>query len=130
MASLSAKKPKKAKVRKTVTNDETCLHLHAFQWVQKAYPQLLIFHVANERKTAVQHHVKLKRMGVLKGVADFLMFPRVSKPAAIELKDDEGDQEDEQILFQRRWEAAGNPYFLVRTLAEFQGVVSGLMLFG
>ncbi len=119
------KRPAK-KVRKTVTNDETCLQMHCWQWVQKAYPALLIFHVANERKAAVQYHIKLKRLGVLGGVADFLAFPAGGCRAAIELKDDKGGQEPEQELFQRRWEHSGGVYFLVRTLEEFQGVVNGI----
>lgn len=123
-----ASRPRKKRVRKTPENDETCLQLHCWQWVKKAYPTLLIFHVANERWAPVQYHMKLKRMGVLKGVADFLAFPgHVS--AAVELKDDEGEQEPEQIRFQKRWEAMGGVYIIVRTLAEFQGVVQALMLF-
>lgn len=103
--------------------------MHAWQWVQKTYPSLLIFHVANERWTTVGHHMKLKRMGVLPGVADFLAFPHAARPVAIELKDDEGGQRAEQVSFQLRWEAAGNVYVLVRTLEEFQGVIRALMLF-
>lgn len=122
--------PKKPKARKTVDNDETCLHLHAWAWVKKAHPELLIFHVANERKAAVQYYVKLKRMGVLGGVADFLAFPDSGRKAAVELKDDEGVQDAEQIKFQKRWERSGGVYYLVRTLEEFQNVVSALVLFG
>ena len=66
------------------------------QWVQKAHPALLIFHVANERKAPVQYHLKLKRLGVLKGVADFLAFPRSGRKFAIELKDDEGVQKSSE----------------------------------
>lgn len=69
-----------------------------------------------------------KRMGVLPGVADYLAFPS-GRSAAIELKDDEGKQSIDQIKFQKRWEDAGNLYFLVRTLEEFQGVVQALVLF-
>lgn len=32
-----------------------------------------LLHIANERKTSVQHHMKLKRMGVRKGVSDFFL---------------------------------------------------------
>lgn len=68
-------------------------------------------------------------MGVLRGVADFLAFPDGGRKAAIELKDDEGDQDSDQEKFQRRWERTGGAYFLVRTLEEFQGVINGLMIF-
>lgn len=118
------------KVRKTVDNDETCLQMHAWAWVSKTYPDLLIFHVANERQAAVQYHVKLKRLGVLKGTADFLAFPSAHYKAAIELKDDEGEQDKDQKYFQKRWERAGGVYFLVRTLEDFKIIVTALMIFG
>lgn len=69
-----------------------------------------------------------KRMGVRKGVADWLLF-LPGRSVAIELKDEDGDQDAEQIVFQRQWEACGNAYFLCRTLEEFQGVVQGATLF-
>ena len=134
MASSRKKRVKKKivpppRVRKTVENDETCLQKHAWQWVTREYPNLLIFHVANERKGSIGAVMHFKRMGVLPGVADFLAFPK-GRAVAIELKDDEGDQDTEQEKFQRRWERAGGVYFIVRTLEEFQGVVNGIMLFG
>jgi hypothetical protein len=43
---------------------------------------------------------------------------------AIELKDDEGEQDADQIKFRRQWEDAGGTYFIARTLEEFQGTVN------
>lgn len=128
-----ARKPAKAVAKKpprTVVNDENCLHMHAWAWTAKTHPGLLIFHVANERQAAVQYHVKLKRLGVMKGVADFLAFPMSGRKIAIELKDDEGEQDTDQIRFQKRWELAGGVYYVVRTLTEFQSIVTALVLFG
>lgn len=122
-------KAKRLRPRKTVENDEDCLHLHCWQWVQKVHPELLIFHVANERQAAVQYHVKLKRRGVLKGVSDFLAFPTDGRKFAVELKDDEGVQDADQIRFQKRWERAGGIYLIVRTLSEFQGAIAAMVLF-
>lgn len=102
--------------------------MKAFAWVTKAHPTLLIFHVANERQAPIQYHLKLKRLGVLKGVADFLAFLG-NRPVAIEIKDDEGVQDKDQVTFQRRWEGAGGLYFLVRTLKEFQDTVNAIVLF-
>lgn len=130
MTKRPAKKAKPVRKRKTVENDETCLQMHAFAWVQKTYPTLLIFHVANELKAHVSYHLKQKRLGKLNGVADFLAFPNDGRKIAIELKDDEGEQDVDQIKFQKRWEHAGGTYRVVRTLAEFQNIVSALALFG
>ena len=91
---------------------------------------MLIFHVANERKASVQYHVKMKRKGVLAGVADFLAFPVGGRKVAIELKDDEGEQDEDQIKFQRRWEHTGGAYFIARTLEDFQTVVDCAVMFG
>lgn len=125
-----APKAKAPRKQKTVVNDETCLQMHCWAWTQKTYPALLIFHVANERQAAVQYHIKLKRLGVLKGTPDFLAFPTDGRKIAIELKDDEGEQKIEQIKFQKRWERTGGFYYIVRTLAEFQSIVHAMMLFG
>jgi hypothetical protein len=126
-AASARKKP----TAKTVTNDETCLQMHCKQWLDKSglWGRLLIFHVANERRGGFGTHMHFKRMGVRKGVADWLAFPP-GRAVAIELKDDDGEQDAAQEAFQRQWEAAGNTYFLVRTLEEFQGVVQAITLFG
>src|SRR4029077_3468069 len=71
------------------------IHMHAWQWVQKTYPNLLIFHVPNGEDRNIAVAMKLKRMGVVPGVADFLMFiPGCG--IAIELKEKGGDQSEEQ----------------------------------
>lgn len=93
------------------------------------WSRLLIFHVANERKGGFGTHMHFKRMGVRKGVADYLAFPLNTRKAAIEMKDDEGEQDADQQRFQRQWEASGGVYFIARTLEEFQGIVQALVLF-
>lgn len=100
------------------------------KWVRDTHPGLLIFHVVNESEAPVQYRVKLKRKGLLSGVADFLAFPDDGRKAAIELKDAKGVQRPDQHIFQHRWERSGGVYYLVRTLEEFQNVVSALVLFG
>lgn len=124
------KAPKKAaKTPKQRDVSEQEIQMKTAQWVRKAHPRLLAFHVANERRAAVQFHVKLKRMGVLGGVADWLVFPDSGRKAAIELKDRTGKQEPAQIAFQKHWERTGGVYFLVRSLDEFKTVINGLLLF-
>lgn len=101
---------------------EHAVHLHAWQWVQEAYPNLLIFHVPSGEHRNIVTAMKLKRMGVVPGVADFLMFiPGCS--IAIELKDESGKQSGSQKIFQKKWETCGNRYRIARSLKEFQDVV-------
>ncbi len=73
----SRKKVAKKRVPKTIKNNETCLQMHCKQWLDKSgiWNRLLIFHVANERKGGFGVHMHFKRMGVRKGVADWLAFP-------------------------------------------------------
>ena len=129
----SRKKPAKkavAKPRKKATNNETVLQKHCQQWLEKSgyWSRMLIFHVPNERKGGVGTAMHFKRMGVLPGVADYLAFT-VGRAVAIELKDDKGVQSASQMEFQKRWERAGNAYFIARTLEEFEGIVTVLAMF-
>jgi len=138
---LRPRKPAKkalATAKKKRKNPEKGLQYRCQQWLEKSgwVHRLLIFHVANERKGGIGAILHFKRMGVLPGVGDYLAFrhagDQLPRPAAaIELKDkDSGKQDKEQEAFQKRWEACGNRYFLVRTLEDFQNVVQAFALFG
>lgn len=106
---------------------EQCLHMKCQQWLVRSgwWDRLLIFHVPNERRGGIGTIMHFKRLGVRKGVADYLVFGGL-RDAAIELKDEDGEQDAEQEKFQRQWEASGRLYFIVRTLESFQGTVLGL----
>jgi hypothetical protein len=99
------------------------VHMRAWQWVKKTYPDLLIFHVPSGEPRDVVVAMKLKRMGVVPGVADFLMFTP-GRNIAIEMKDEGGRQSDAQKRFQKQWEACGNFYEVARSLIEFQNIVN------
>lgn len=120
---MARKKPAKA--------GEKCLHMHCQSWLEKSghWGRLLIFHVANERRGSIGTFMHFKRMGVRPGVADYLAFVP-GRGVAIELKDEDGDQDANQIKFQKQWERAGNVYIVVRTLEQFQGAVQGIVAYG
>lgn len=121
--------PKKS-ARKRPEQREKKLQYLCQQWLVKSgmWDRFLIFHVANERKGSIGAAIHFKRMGVRPGVADYLAFIP-GKAIAIELKDDEGEQRKNQEVFQRKWEACGNTYFIVRTLEEFRTTVTALAIF-
>jgi hypothetical protein len=96
--------------------------MHAWQWVRKTYPELLIFHVPSGELRDIRVAQKLKRMGVIPGVADFLMFLPGAN-VAIEMKDHDGKQTANQILFQSRWEGLGHRYEVARSLTHFQEII-------
>lgn len=106
------------------------LHMKAQLWLEKSglWKKLLIFHVPNERLGGIGTVMHFKRLGVRPGVADYLAFA-TGRQIAIELKDEKGEQNEDQKTFQRQWEAAGNEYYLVRTLIRFQVIVGALVLF-
>jgi hypothetical protein len=124
---LASSRKKSAKKREV---SEREVHMKCRQWLDKSglWSRLLIFHVANERKGGFGTQMHFKRMGVRPGVADWLVFIP-GRAVAIELKDDEGEQDADQERFQRQWEAVGNTYLIVRTLEEFQGTINALTLF-
>jgi hypothetical protein len=126
----SRKKPARKPRKAAGGGSEKTLQYHCKAWLDKAglWSRLLIFHVANERKGSVGAAMHFKRMGVRPGVADWLVFVP-GRSVAIELKDDKGRQGADQERFQKQWEAAGNLYYVVRTLAEFQSIVNALVLF-
>lgn len=126
---IPKKSPKHAP--KPAKQSETCFHMHCQQWLEKSgwWDKLLIFHVANERRGSIGAIMHFKRLGVRKGVADYLLFG-LSRDAAIELKDNEGKQDKDQEKFERQWTACGKAYFVVRTLEDFQSLVTALAVFG
>jgi hypothetical protein len=113
-----------------VKQSEKCLQYLCQQFLVESglWRRLLIFHVPNERRGGVGAGIHFKRMGVRPGVADYLVFGGM-RDAAIELKDEDGKQNEAQKEFQRRWEATGKVYFVVRTLEEFQEIMDGIALF-
>lgn len=104
--------------------------MHCQQWLEKSgiWDRLLIFHVPNERRGGIGAIMHFRRMGVRPGVADYLAFPS-RRAVAIEIKDEEGEQDDAQKTFEKQWKAQGNTYVVVRSLEEFQGAVQACLLF-
>lgn len=102
--------------------------MHAWQWVQKTFPDLLIFHVPNGEDRSLATALKLKRMGVVPGVADFLCF-KGPRRVAIELKDEGGKQSIAQQVFEKRWTAEGGEYHVYNSLASFKLAIEAIMLF-
>jgi len=128
--SLKAKKRNLARSESSPPDDlpESGLQMHCWQWFKKAYPYVLMFHVPNGELRHISVADKLKRMGVVPGVADFLAFPLLGTKHAIELKTLTGSQKTAQERFERYWTKSGGSYDIARTLEDFQAVC--LRLFG
>jgi hypothetical protein len=125
----SAKRKLSKPVCRPRHSSEREIQMKAWQWVQKTHPELLIFHVPNGEHRDVRTAVKLKRMGLVPGVADFLCFTG-TRQTAIEMKDDNGKQSDSQLKFEMRWRAAGGDYYVCDCLEDFQDLVDAIVMFG
>ena len=130
MKRSASRKSQPAAPKRPEEISENCLQKHTNQWLRKTYPGLLAFHVPNERKGGIGAGVHFKAMGVLAGVADWLLFPKCGRKIAIELKKEGGKARTGQEAFENAWRWTGGEYFLVDTLAEFQSIVNAVMLFG
>lgn len=88
------------------------------------YPQYrkCLFHVNNKAKDSLEG-ARMKTLGVVSGVSDLVLLA----PSAvyfIELKDDKGKQSDHQKAFQQQAESLGHNYRIIRSLSEFQDLLS------
>lgn len=83
-----------------------------------AHPHTIWYHPANEGARSEAAGAKLKRMGMLPGVADFALTLPDGRSAFMEVKTDDGKQSLEQLAFQSRCYEARTPYEVVRSLDE------------
>ena len=70
----------------------------------------------------------LKKLGVRPGVADLILF-KSGIFVAVELKVDNNVQSDDQKGFEKALTAAGGYYFIVRSTAEFEGMLNAVRTF-
>lgn len=94
---------------------EDGLQIAVADYLRLQYPNILWFHVANERQTSPQRGAKLKRMGVKAGVMDILIFEEKYKDGiydtykglAVELKIPPNKQTKAQIEMMYKFIKAG-----------------------
>lgn len=79
--------------------------------------EAVYFHVPNGEARDGRVGAMLKEMGVLPGVADWIILHR-GRALALELKRDRNKPSDRQLVFMRRWHANGGVYFVAWTLQD------------
>ena len=72
------------------------------------------YHVANEGKRSVQYKIKLKKMGFLSGVPDFVIEYPKGQILYIELKNEKGQLSSAQKLFKVQSSALETPHYVVK----------------
>ena len=84
-------------------------------------PKCLIFSVPNEGKNAKEQMYK-KMIGMKSGVSDLIVVMK-SRLMFVEVKDDDGEQSDNQIQFENDTKSLGFEYYLIRSLDEFKAIL-------
>lgn len=109
-------------------NLEQKLQISVVNYIRMAFPEVLCFAVPNGGKRTMIEAAMLKKMGVLAGVSDLLLFWNGGM-GAIELKrpDKKAYMSDSQIGFAEQWKARGGKFSLCNSL---EGVEAALKSWG
>ena len=91
------------------------------EYLNKNYPQLLVFSVPNESTYRRRNY--FHQLGMLSGVSD-LIIVFLNTVLFIECKAPRGRQSTEQVNFQKRVEALGFKYYIIRDLDEIKELVN------
>lgn len=123
-------KPKPIKRTKVSTVSESEIQQACLKWFQLQYPKLVsdgvLFHIPNEGIRLGGIGRRMKREGIVRGVADLcLAIPRKGYAALyIEMKKPGAYQSPEQKAWQKNIERYGNKYVVCRSLEEFIKIIT------
>lgn len=91
------------------------------EYLNKNYPQVLVFSVPNEATYRRRNY--FHKLGMLSGVSDLILV-FLNGVIFIECKAPRGRQSIEQNNFQKRVEALGFKYFIVKDLEELKDILN------
>lgn len=91
------------------------------EYLNKNYPQVLVFSVPNEATYRRRNY--FHKLGMLSGVSDLILV-FLNGVIFIECKTPRGRQSIEQNNFQKRVEALGFKYFIVKDLEELKDIIN------
>ena len=102
---------------------EDYIQVECFTWFHNKYPSLrgLLCYNLNNSKNKIDGS-RNRAMGIIKGRSDLVLYYQ-AKAYHIEMKTPTGEQSPEQIAWQKKVEAQGFSYFIVRSLHEFQNII-------
>ena len=112
---------------------ESRIQQECVQWYKNKYclkhhhPRGVIFSVPNERADKLEQF-RMIATGLLSGVSDLVVITPSGRLLFVECKDDKGRQTDKQKYFQETVQQLGFNYFLIRSLDEFQQIITGQIL--
>lgn len=91
------------------------------EYLNKNYPQVLVFSVPNEATYRRRNY--FHKLGMLSGVSDLILV-FLNGVIFIECKAPKGKQSIEQTNFQKRVEALGFKYFIIKDLEELKDIIN------
>jgi hypothetical protein len=105
-------------------NGEQKLQIAAVNWFRTALPDVLVFAVPNGGDRSIIESALLKKMGVLAGVSDLLLF-WPGHHAAVELKNPSGRGilSDSQKGFSEKWTKRGGLFACCKNGDEIEATV-------
>ena len=108
----------------TASLSEHQIQAQIVAYFNQHYPKYrkCLFHVQQKASNALEG-ARFKTLGVTAGVSDLILIAP-NQVYFIELKDDKGRQSDHQKAFQQQAEALGHIYVVIRSLSEFQDLLS------
>ena len=107
---------------------EDALQQKCYFWFWNSYPELrgLLFAVPNGGSRNAREAKKFNLTGLVSGVSD-MIFLYKSKAYMLELKTETGTQSKKQQKWEQTVWAWGFDYHLIRSLAQFKVLVSGII---
>lgn len=106
--------------KKQKGHPERELQIECVEWFRKMYKNSLIVQVPNE--ACYNRAKEFKATGMLKGASDVYIVHN-GQVLFVEFKAEDGKQSREQRMFQRKVEALGFKYFIIKTLQDFKNVI-------
>lgn len=106
---------------KTRRHLEDDLQAQCIKWFRLQYPDLVIFHIPNGGKRNKFEAIRLKKQGVLAGVAD-LFLAKASKGYHgffMELKVGDNKLTDNQAIFEKQIIGQGYKFAVITSLYDF-----------
>lgn len=112
-----------AKSKRKISHEEADIQSEFFKVVPTFFPRLpdkLLFAVPNGGSRNAIEAKNLKRQGLKPGISDvILLIPKKGFASLLmEFKTQQGDQSDEQLIFQHQAEACGSKYVIVRSVGQ------------
>ena len=106
-------------------SNENAVHSSIVSWLSVACPDALPVHIPNEGKRSLWYGALLKKLGMVKGAPDLIVFFPQSRAVLIEIKD-RGTVTPEQRAFGDRVSAMGFDWFVARSIDDCRTMFAAL----